>query len=163
MEQLGRLRIHRCCIIGWWLFRKSMTEGALMFVHNCTGKKISLVRGHRRLENALLLDMCVQGHVCELLLKRHGWILRGDGRHTLGKIEEKTTRQNRSGQKKTDYDALYHLSLMLITGFKPSRSHSADWSDVNPTADIVLSVRRSDPFSTSGRGPCNRKGARNSR
>jgi hypothetical protein len=55
------------------------------------------------------------------------------------------------------------LLCLLIAGLIPRRSRSADSSDVDPTANILLLVLRSDPFSTSARVPRSCKGATNFR
>ena len=92
-----------------------MTRGAVLFVDIRTGKKISFVRGHGRRGNVLLVDMRVQSHIRQLLLKRHGRIGGCYRRHACGKIIENTTHCNCNSQNETDHDTLYHLCAPVVT------------------------------------------------
>src|SRR5208337_4811385 len=67
---------------------QSMAERAVLFVDACPGEEIGLVRGDRGWGNVLLLDMSIESHIRQLLLKRHRRVGGCYRRHASRKVEK---------------------------------------------------------------------------
>jgi hypothetical protein len=113
-KQLRRRGKHTIRNGGLWLARKSMANGAMLFVDSSTFEKTLFIFGDRRLKMGLLVEISVLGYVSELMFERHfGRLGRNRGMPT-GKIRIDAKEYKQNAQQNSQEDALQHSVLSPV-------------------------------------------------